>query len=299
MDNRPWTVTPLITQPDTMSNTDTLITCIMGTCNTNPYIAMLNNMVIIVILTMLTFTRPISCFNHDNCDYCMLNCNMYCNICLIALDNLFKTPIEIDYNNKITHGCIFSSCTVQKHQQKINLLVLTRTTRHNKVYLLINNIPAPKLLKFSSKYPFLAFIFFKNIKNHGFNGLTLKTEVFNVIFQLDLVSKMSTKSCARTLKNTWISSIEHPQKTALKNNFFDSVIQNFSNKHHTNPLYFITIKNLTVFTAYLCHNPPVFKTVYFFLTGCQDISANHGKLDPIKIHVLNRVKNTPNTNGQY
>ncbi len=222
MDNRPWTALTHSTQPDTMSYTDTHIACIMYTCNTNPYIAMSICMVIIVILNMLIFAVIISCYDHDNCDYCMLCCLMYCDIFKLypnALDNLIVNTIIIGRNNKISHGCIFGSRTVLKDHENFNPLVLTGTTRLNKVYLFININPVLKLLKISSKCPFSIILIFKNIKNHGIIGLTLKTEVFNTIFLLDLDSEMSTKSCARILKNTCFSSITHPQKTALKNNF--------------------------------------------------------------------------------
>ena len=196
----------------------------------------------------------------------MLICLLYYNACIhlsIAITNPVVNPIEIGHHNKITCGCILDRCTVQKDHENFNLHVLIRLTCLKIGYLFKNTNPLSKIVKNSCFRAFSGSFLFKNIKNHGFNGPTLKTEVFNTIFQLDLVSKMSTKSCVRTLNNTWILGIKQPQKTALKNTFFECVNQNFKKKTITYLLYFITSGQTTFLIDSFYHSTSFKKAMYF------------------------------------
>ncbi len=187
---------------------------------------------------MLVSLRQNSCYYHDNLyKQCL---KLVINVCIIrsAPINPCMTPIDRGRHNKITHRCILSLCTVHKNIEIFNLLVLISLTSIGTVYLfvIINqllNLPI-------SGYFWLIFGFniLKNIKNHVFIGPPLKTEVFNTIFCLDLVLKMSTKSCARILKNTCFSSTGQPQKTALKNAFLTVSLQNFLPTSSQNPYIF-------------------------------------------------------------
>ncbi len=215
---------------------------------------------------MAIFVWQNSCFDHDNIDYCMLNCLLCYNACTtmsIAIANPFVNPTQLGLHNKITCGCILNVYTVQKDHEKFNLLVLTRSTCLMIGYLFKNNNPMLIAVKNTSFRYFSGFFFPKNIKNHGFNGPTLKTEVFNVIFLLDLDLEMSTKSCARTLKNMCFSDIEHPQKTALKNTFFECDNQNFFKIITVHLLYFKTSGQTPFLIDSLCHNTRYQKTMYF------------------------------------
>ncbi len=273
-----------------MSHTDKpTTTCIMYTCNTHNHIVMSLCMAIILTLIMFIFAMLNSCFSHDDYTMYMINCLMYCNDCSIipnAPINPIVYPIQVGSHNKITHGCIYTSSTVQKDHENIYINVLDHSTCQSIAYLLNNNNPMLKLLNIRSFSSNPGLKASKIIKNHGFTGLTLKTDVFNAIFSFDLVSKMSTKSCARTLKNTCFSDITQPQKTALKTNFSNSVIQILLQKHLTHLPNFLNIKKLPLFTAHLCHNSSVFKTMNFLESFGKAPPLIMVNLTQLNIHVF-------------
>ncbi len=278
---------------DLLARTDTLITCNIHACNS--HIVMFNCMAIIILFTMAIFVLQNSCFDHDDCDYNMLNCLLHCEACIlisIGMASPFVKPIHLGKHNKVTCGCISSACIVSKVHEKYNPFVLIHLTCLHTDYLVININPVLKILKTIFFCSFLTKTNCKNIKNHGFNGLPLITEVFNDIFLSDLVSVMSTKSCARILKNTCFSSIQHTLKTALKIDIFDSVISKFFKKQVIHLLYFQTSTKRSLFSASLCHFLSFQKTMHFFMTVCQGGDHDHDKVDLVKIHVLISCINT-------
>ncbi len=251
-----------------MDYTYTLCACIIIACIIHT-IALFHCLAIITLFTMFIFVWQNSCSDHDKCNIYMSKCLQYYYDSCIIMSIAIETPFVVDNNNGITCGCIQFRCTVQKDHENYNLNVLIRLTCLTIGYLVKNINPLLKIGKLSSFRVFSGIFHFKNIKNHGFNGLTLKTEVFIAIFQLDLVSEMSTKSCARTLKNTCISSIEHPQKTALKNTFFECDNQNFFKIIVAYPLYFVTSTQTPFLINSFYHSTSLQKTMYFSRQAAQ------------------------------
>ncbi len=286
-----------------MSNTDIHLTCIMDTCDTHKPIAMLLCMVIILTLNMLIFARLNSCYDHDDHNYIMLVCLLYyycCSINLIALGNPIIIPTFSGINNKISHRCIFTTCTVQKDHENFNLLVLVHKRHLTIGYLFININPWLKIPKNSSFRANFDIFYPKNIKNHGFIGLSLKTEVFNTIFLRDLVLIMSTKSCARIQIPFAFLGIEHHQKTALKNTFFECDNQNFFKILKTHLQYFITRPQTPFLIDSLCHSTSFLKAMCFLSSDRYGPHDDHDKLDLDIIHVFLTVYfNTKHRYGLY
>ncbi len=283
-----------------MSNTDIHLTCIMDTCDTHKPIAMSLYMVIILTLNMLIFAWLNSCFDHGDHNYNMLVCLFYyytCTIEPIALGNPVIIPIDIGTHNKVSCGCIFNTCTVQKDHEKFNLLVLNQKICQTIGYLFINNNPMLNLTKNSSFSAYFGIFYLKNIKNHGLFGLTLKTEVFMPIFLRDPVLKMSTKSCARILITCAFSGMKHHQKTALKNTFFECDNQNFFKIQKTHLLYFITRHQTPFLIDSLCRSTSISKTMYFLTSDRYGPRDDHDKLDLDNIHVFLAIQ--PYTKPHY